>query len=362
MKHLLIYMIAALLIFSYINFFVSPDDIVPDFFPTQLTMAAEAIAPTETRSVATPIQAGIIFNSMSSLETVYCKNAIIEHLGSSYNVHVNEVGGNQEIQQDIFDKMVGKGYRLIFIELFEESPIDYFISAAQKNNLTLVFMGKQPTAEQLNQMDNLYYIGYELDNIANTLAEASVMMWMTEREDLDYDDDDILEYSVISKAGFMETGYQAAFEEHLNKIGLSNEVVYDFLTDDITSDLENAVDKMIIDDSELFICVESSNAKRLVNYLNDPTEFKKWPKLRIAVLSVDNDARKLVEQGYVSVAVGYDGTQLGVKAAELAATVMMKEQPSGEELGLRQEERSFFVPPTTLRAEKKDASVQANNK
>ena len=353
MKHIFVYLIVAVLIFSYINFFVSPKENAENgFLPAQMTLAA--IAPTaETRDVvpAAAVKTGVIFRTLDSLDAVYCKNALAEELGSAYDLRVTEAVNKAETQKEIFDKMVEKEYKLIFVELFEDSQTDYFIDTALANGITLVFMGDAPEAEQMEKMENLYYIGFDSKSTAVTLGETVTRWWMSDRESLDFDEDDVMEYSVLSREGFDESGRQNELETYLNSIGLEHDMVLDFLTDDVTADVEEGIDQMIIDDSELFVCVESSNAKKLVNYLNDPTEFNSWPDLQIAVMSVDEDARKLVDEGYVSIAVGYDGAQLGQKAGQLARMVMEGQTPDAESMGLSvKDARYFYVAPTVLRA------------
>ncbi len=351
MKHILVYLIAAVLIFSYINFFVSPEEKADTgFLPAQLTLAAIAPAADTEQSTAT-VKTGVIFKTLDSLDAVYCKNALTESLGDGFDLRVSEAVGKSETQREIFDKMVEKDYKLIFIELFEGSETEYFVNTAMTREITLVFLGDAPAPEVMEQMDNLYYIGFDQKGASKALGEAVAKMWMTNRETLDFDEDGIMEYSVLSREGFQESGCQDELEDYLDGIGLENDLVIDFLTDDVTADVEKGIDQMIIDDSELFVCVESSNAKRLVNYLNDPTEFNSWPDLQIAVLSVDEDARKLVSDGYAAIAVGYDGSQLGEKAARLAQMILGGETPDEDSMGLTMEDgRYFYISPTTLRA------------
>ena len=351
MKHIFVYLIAAALIFSYINFFVSPGEKQEQtFFPAQLTLAAttpaaEPAAPTVT------IKAGVIFENLDSLDAVYCKNALAESLGVGYDLRATEAAGAAPLQKEIFDKMVEKGYQLIFVDLFEGSDAAYFAETAEANGITLVFLGDAPGADVMAYAENLYYIGFGEKPAEVALGEAVARMWMSDRESLDFDEDEVLEYSVLSREGFQESGRREQWENYFSGIGLPCGSVLDFLTDDVSVDVEEAIDQMIIDDSELFICVESSNATKLVNYLNDPTEFNSWPNLQIAVLSVDEDARKLVNDGYVAFAAGYDGAELGRKAAQLAQALLAGETPDAQSMGVTLDEnRCFYLEPTVLRA------------
>lgn len=352
MKHLFICAITAVLIFSFINFFITSDgNTESGFLPSSFTVAMMSAPPqTLTTPKAITAKAGVIFGSLDSRTAVSCKNALAEALGSEFELRVSEVVWNGGIQRETFDKMVEKGYRLIFLELFDGSPTGYFIDTAKEKGITLILMGDSPTQAQMaHARDSIYYIGYGQKSELQALGETLAFLWDTDSKALDLNNDDKLTYSIISKEDWKENGYLEQMEEHLDTAEIPGKVVQSFVVKDMNTKIEKGIDQMIVKGSDLILCDESALANRVSTYLNDPSEFRKKPNLQIAVLSADADARALVEAGDVAMAIGYDGAELGKKAAEIAQTVLKGEIPNAEGLGLEiRHECCFYLQPTIL--------------
>ncbi len=190
MKHFVIYALAAVMIFTMLGRFAAVETVSaaePAVAPV-LRMAKAAPAALQENAVPEEevIQAGGGQRqaNMSSMDDMYFKNALLEELGEGFSVHALSTAATGGDQAAMFRKMVERGYRLIVVELFDTDMADEYIRLAKENDIILIFIGEEPTSQQMAEMDNLYYVGFSTGNVMRELADAIILGWKNNQRSL----------------------------------------------------------------------------------------------------------------------------------------------------------------------------------
>lgn len=354
MKHLLGYLIAAVAIFTFINVFVTADR--PQVTTPSAARAEGAVAVATEARPAT-VKVGLLTGDTATMEDLHFRNGLEEGLGEEgFSFHACETGSSAETQWAMYQKMLDEGYSVVFLNLLDQGEALQYAQAAAEQGIALIFLGDtEPPQEAVGLSDKFYYMGF---SDADSLREASAEiahLWKNNQPLLDHFEDNTLAYSFLSDESFEESGKAAVFQEDLARRGVSGTLAKDSVTSYFSFDIHKEIDRIWVANTELIICTSSSDARKSLDYLNDPTEFKS-NHIQMVLLTADEAAQKMVENEEILLAIGVDGQELGRVAAKLTKALAMGETPTEADLGVSvPESRRLYVSNTVLRSPAMDS-------
>lgn len=359
MKHILICLLCTVVLFSYIGRATVPGDGLTAASQGN-SIARVAVAATtpqsKERKVSTKsasLQVGILLGHADDLATTRFKNTFEKGLPTELKVNSVDTSGSVETQKTMFEKMVSSSYNLIVMEMLSTSPAEYFIDMAGQAGIPMIIIGEQPPQELLTRYPGIYYIGFSGDSLTSMMAAETFGFWKNNPDMMNFEKDEWdLSYSAVTSTGFDTKGYSSLFESAMSEHGVTTQFEVDSVVRHFDYNLHKEIDQTIIKDSEIIFFDNSTEAQKTINYFYDPTEFKKRPKVQIALSVIDDGAIKLIEEGEVLFACGADNKHLGTMASRLAQLLMAGQVPGFQNLELEPvNERSFFLPYTVMRAD-----------
>ncbi|MEG0541464.1 MAG: substrate-binding domain-containing protein [Angelakisella sp.] len=356
MKHIIICIVCAVLLFSYIGESTMSQQLIvgTNAAVSPVTRMATAVAPVA-RKVEVPkgLQAGILLGHADDLPTARFKRAFEKTIDPEVKVNCVDAAGSVETQYTMFDKMIEAKYNVIVLELITSASAKQFIDSAGQAGVPLILIGEKPSEELLTAYPNIYYMGFMDESLAQQMAEETYNLWINNPKLMDFEKDDWdLTYSSLSKTGYSASGQKEIFEETMKDLGVSTSLAVDSITRHFDYNLHKEVDQTIIDDSEIVFYDSSVEVQKVINYFYDPTEFSRRPKQQLALSVIDDGAAKLVADGEVVFACGPDSTELGSLASRLATLLMAGQEPNFQNLEMEPTDgRYFYLPNKVLRAD-----------
>lgn len=358
MKHFVIYALAAVVIFTMLGRFAAVETVSaaePAVAPV-LRMAKAAPAALQENAVPEEevIQAGLLQANMSSMDDMYFKNALLEELGEGFSVHALSTAATGGDQAAMFRKMVERGYRLIVVELFDTDMADEYIRLAKENDIILIFIGEEPTSQQMAEMDNLYYVGFSAGNVMRELADAIILGWKNNQRALEIKDDDRLVFGVFTKDDYEENGSAEALTRYLSNAGIEAEMGKNAVTQAFEFNWKKEIDNIFYAGGEIIICDSSSYARQISEYLHDEEEYPKEKYERIQNTGIfltvaDATAQEMVKEGTAMFATGINGGDTGTAVAKLAKALLAGETPTAENVGIAPDQnRHIYITNRTV--------------
>jgi len=333
MKHVLINIIAAFLIFSFVTYFI------PDLGTD--ASEAEAVSPlipnytADDTALGTSLQnIGFICDQVDTAEEITFRKSLRTSLDSGSQLKVYECYGSGDTELSVMRKMINDGCQIIFAELFDGSPESNLVQLAKNSGIYLILFGKTPSDKLLSEYDKIYYFGDRRDALAFDVAKTVSDIWKNSSFRMDINEDDVLQFSVIADIRDDYELKKNTFMAALNDSGIESEHLESAALTYFDFDFESAVDSILKSDTELIICTTSDFGKMVADYLNDKKEFPKKPNISVAVLSADKTALQLVAEGKADCAVGYDADTHGKQAAALCSVIFKNKTPDKNTLNL----------------------------
>ena len=355
MKHLLCYLVAAVAIFTFINVFVSADH--PQAASSFRGTNAAAV-PVEARTLSAKV--GLLTGDTATMEDLFFRSSLEQGLAEDgLSVHACETGSSAETQWAMYEKMLDEGYSVVFLSLLDQEEAARYAQAAAEKGVALVFLGDtEPSQEVISLSERFYYLGFSDGDSLREAAAQIAQLWKNNQPLLDHFADGTLTYSFLSDESFQESGKAAVFQEDLARRGVSGALAKDSVTSYFSFDIQKEIDRIWVADTELIVCTSSSDARKSLNYLNDPTEFKS-NHIKMVLLTADEAARKMVENEEILLAIGVDGQELGRVAAALTKALAAGEAPAEADLGVSvPESRRLYVSNTILRSPAMDSVAE----
>lgn len=182
MKHILIYLAVALVMFGLLGwYFTRQDDIHPQATPTNLTTSNVAKQSQQTVKM--------LFADMSSEEKNAFRTALMSELDDTLLVEAHDCMGSAEVQLTYAKRVLEQGCTVLLLEPVDEATADELLSLAASYDVPVVMMNRSATPAQLAAYDKVYGIvkaedteEAELLRLADTIAEY----WKTNREQLNF--------------------------------------------------------------------------------------------------------------------------------------------------------------------------------
>lgn len=356
MKHIIICLVCAVMLFSYIGESTMSQQLVAGNTTRSISpvarMATVATTPVK-KEENKPLQAGIVLGHADDLQTARFRNTFEKSINPDVKINCVDAAGSVETQRTMFDKMITSGYSVIVLELMDSDAAQPFVESAGAAGIPLIVIGARPDTKLMAAYPNIYYLGFQEESLTRQMAEETRRLWESNPSLLDFEKDDWnLTYSSLSKNGYITSGQKEIFEDAMSEFGITSQMAVDSITRHFDYDLHKEVDQTIIDDSEIVFYDSSVEVQKVINYFYDPTEFTKRPKQQLALSVIDDGAAKLVEDGEVVFACGPDATELGSLASRLATLLMAGQEPNFQNFERDPVDgRCFYLTNKVIRAD-----------
>ena len=130
-------------------------------------------------------------------------NAAVADSGD-ITIEVYNASGSQQTQNKQMETMIEKGCDVICINLVDRTSPKKIIDLAKKNNIPVIFFNRELVEEDLNQWEELYYVG--ADAAESGIMEGEVAAEALRDEAADKNGDGVIQYIVLEG----EAGHQDA--------------------------------------------------------------------------------------------------------------------------------------------------------
>lgn len=119
-------------------------------------------------------------------------------------VEVYNASASQQTQNKQMEQMIEKGCDVICINLVDRTAPKKIIDLAKKNDIPVIFFNRELVEEDLNQWEELYYVG--ADAAESGIMEGEVAAEALRNEEADKNGDGVIQYIVLEG----EAGHQDA--------------------------------------------------------------------------------------------------------------------------------------------------------
>ena len=171
MKHIIIYLAIALVMFGLLGwYFAQQEDLQPKALQAELSVSNVAKLPQQ--------KVEMLFSDMSNEEKNSFRIAIQNELGAAVDVAAHDCMGSAEVQMTYAKKVLEQGCTVLMLEPVNDTVTDELLALAQEYDVPVVLMNRRATAEQLVAFPKLYSIlkaddseEAELERLADTIAD-----------------------------------------------------------------------------------------------------------------------------------------------------------------------------------------------
>lgn len=348
MKHLLICLLAGVLILGGLTTLMSAEQQHNQDRPTsQDTLAV--MNPGE-EGAHEPMKVGLIVERTQTMEEIHFRRVLEGSREEGFLFHPCETGSSPETQWDMFQKMLRQGYQVVLLNLVDQTQAQRYVDAALAQNVNLIFLGQQPDQEVLLRGEGIYYLGFSDADSLGEVARQIGAFWRSNQGKLDYFKDGQLAFASLSSQSFEETGKAEKFQSYLAGQGIESYLSKDSVSSMFSFDIHKEIDRIWVADSELVLLTSSAEARKSLDYLLDPTEFA-FNRLQLVLLTADEPAKKMVENGEILLAIGTDGQDLGRAALEMLRALAAGETPMATSVQAGEAaQRCILVPNRVVRS------------
>lgn len=219
---------------------------------------------------------------------------------------IREAGGVQKTQNDQVKELIDAGCNVLCVNLVDRADPSEIIDLAREREVPIIFFNREPVAEDLQQWENLYYVGADARQSGVLQGELAAERIRTDKN-IDRNKDGKIQYVVLEG----EAGHQDAIirtenaVETLKAQGIELEKLSYQIANWNRAQAENRMEQMLS---------EYQNQIELVLANNDD----------MALGAIDAYEKRNYTESALPVFFGIDGTDPGLAAVvngKLAGTV-----------------------------------------
>lgn len=133
------------------------------------------------------------------------RTAISEAAKGLLNVDIVDSENSQPKQNDIVDAFVSKKYAAMAINPVDRTAAGVIINKAKAANIPVVFMNREPPADDMKKWDRVYYVGAKAEQSGTMEGELLADYWKAHPE-ADKNKDGVMQYVMLKG----EPGHQDA--------------------------------------------------------------------------------------------------------------------------------------------------------
>lgn len=258
---------------------------------------------------------------------------------TNYHLTFYNCKKSQILQNEIAEKLYKEGVDLLIINPVDRLSSYIFIQKSIKENIPIIFFNREPLREDLEKMQQVYYVGadasqsgkMQADMIAKAFDRYNNPNYLNH---YDKNNDNIIQ-CVILKG---EQGHQDAEErttaviDELESNGYRVQVLLttidNWSEDEAYRDMESVMDQYG-EDIELIISNNDAMAIGAVKYLKDNNYYEEEvngiiEKVPFLIVGIDGleEAKELVEKGYLYGTILNDGENMAKAIMELSQMIL----------------------------------------
>ena len=228
---------------------------------------------------------------------------------------IREAGGVQRTQNDQVKELIDAGCNVLCVNLVDRADPSEIIDLAREREVPIIFFNREPVAEDLQQWENLYYVGADARQSGVLQGELAAERLRTDKN-IDRNKDGKIQYVVLEG----EAGHQDAIirtenaVETLKAQGIELEKLSYQIANWNRAQAENRMEQMLS---------EYQNQIELVLANNDD----------MALGAIDAYEKRNYTESALPVFFGIDGTDPGLEAVvngKLAGTVYNDKEGQAE--------------------------------
>lgn len=228
---------------------------------------------------------------------------------------IREAGGVQRTQNDQVKELIDAGCNVLCVNLVDRADPSEIIDLAREREVPIIFFYREPVAEDLQQWENLYYVGADARQSGVLQGELAAERIRTDKN-IDRNKDGKIQYVVLEG----EAGHQDAIirtenaVETLKAQGIELEKLSYQIANWNRAQAENRMEQMLS---------EYQNQIELVLANNDD----------MALGAIDAYEKRNYTESALPVFFGIDGTDPGLEAVvngKLAGTVYNDKEGQAE--------------------------------
>lgn len=228
---------------------------------------------------------------------------------------IREAGGVQRTQNDQVKELIDAGCNVLCVNLVDRADPSEIIDLAREREVPIIFFNREPVAEDLQQWENLYYVGADARQSGVLQGELAAERIWTDKN-IDRNKDGKIQYVVLEG----EAGHQDAIirtenaVETLKAQGIELEKLSYQIANWNRAQAENRMEQMLS---------EYQNQIELVLANNDD----------MALGAIDAYEKRNYTESALPVFFGIDGTDPGLEAVvngKLAGTVYNDKEGQAE--------------------------------
>lgn len=212
------------------------------------------------------------------------------------NVTIQGAGGSQKTQNDQVKELIDGGCNVLCVNLVDRTDPSEIIDLARDYDIPLIFFNREPVAEDMQQWDNLYYVGADAKESGTMQGEIAADV-IKKNPQIDRNKDGKIQYVVLEgEPGHQDTIIRTENAvEALKENGIEREKLSYGLANWNRAQAENRMSQMI---SQYQTKIE------LVLANND----------EMALGAIDAYEKLNYTESTLPLFFGIDGTDVGLKA------------------------------------------------
>lgn len=133
------------------------------------------------------------------------RNAMTASSEGKASLDIVDSQNSQPTQNEKVDLFISKKYKAMAINAVDRTAAGVIIDKAKKANIPVVFLNREPIAEDMNKWDKIYYVGAKAEE-SGTISGQLIVDYWNEHPEMDKNGDGKLQYVMLKG----EPGHQDA--------------------------------------------------------------------------------------------------------------------------------------------------------
>lgn len=263
------------------------------------------------------------------------------------NWEIADAGGSQKEQNSQIERFISLEYDLLLVNLVDRTNASVVIDKASKAEIPVVFFNREPVREDIFRCADIYYEGSDSRQSAILQAGIIADMWETNREFLDRNGDDVLEYAMLKgESGHQDTLIRSEWViKELESRGVKTEKIVSSIGNFERSQA-NVIVRQWMEEYEQDIEIIISNNDDMAIGACEALEEKGNTDIKVVGIDGVEEVVQLIEEGKILGTVLCD-TRLHAQALLEFIEALTIDPEAGKLLPLT-DERYYMIPLSVI--------------
>lgn len=265
------------------------------------------------------------------------RNAIEDAAKDKATVDIVDSQNSQPTQNDKVDLFISKKMNALAINPVDRTAAGVIIDKAKAADIPVVFLNREPMAEDMSKWDKVYYVGAKAEESGTISGQLLVDYWKA-NPDADKNGDGVLQYIMLKgEPGHQDAELRTKYSiQAIEDAGIKVEKVAE---DTAMWDRAKGQEKMAAflaahgDKIEAVLANNDDMALGAIEALKAEGYFKDGKKMPVVGVDATAPALQALEDGTLLGTVLNDAKNQGKASLELAAVLAKGETPTKENTG-----------------------------